>query len=161
MTQRWRLQKGFMLRDQAQLPGQLSILQEKIDHLERLLAENNEIISNIRDSVINLTLQADPKDCLFASQSGSQHPDVQMLDVYDLIPFDNPDGGVWKQGFDIKYEADEWDSEPLQVFVVPHSHNDPVAHQTSSCMPQCTYVEAVFRRTPWLLFLHLLVPLSG
>ncbi|MGH0175492.1 UNVERIFIED_CONTAM: hypothetical protein FKN15_008915 [Acipenser sinensis] len=35
--------------------GQLSILQEKIDHLERLLSENNEIISNIRDSVINLS----------------------------------------------------------------------------------------------------------
>lgn len=131
--------------------GQLSILQEKIDHLEHLLAENNEIISNIRDSVINLSesvddgskgsqgnasqgvaralsfqsaMQADPKDCLFASQSGSQHPDVQMLDVYDLIPFDNPNGGVWKQGFDIQYKANEWDNEPLQVFVVPHSHND-------------------------------------
>lgn len=140
-------------RQEGSFPqGQLSILQEKIDHLERLLAENNEIISNIRDSVINLSesvedgprgpagnasqgsvhlhsaqlaLQADPKDCLFASQSGNQHRDVQMLDVYDLIPFDNPDGGVWKQGFDIKYEADEWDREPLQVFVVPHSHNDP------------------------------------
>ena len=86
--------------------GQLSILQEKIDHLERLLAENNEIISNIRDSVINLSesvedgprgspgngsqgsthlrssqlaIQADPKDCLFASRSGSQQRDVQVM----------------------------------------------------------------------------------
>ncbi|XP_006886769.1 PREDICTED: alpha-mannosidase 2-like [Elephantulus edwardii] len=133
--------------------GQLSMLQEKIDHLERLLAENNEIISNIRDSVINLSesvedgpknsqgnfsqgagshlssqqlsLPIDSKDCLFALQSGSQKSDVQMLDVYSLIPFDNPDGGVWKQGFDITYKTDEWDTEPLQVFVVPHSHNDP------------------------------------
>uniref|UniRef100_A0A8D1UHF7 Alpha-mannosidase n=1 Tax=Sus scrofa TaxID=9823 RepID=A0A8D1UHF7_PIG len=134
--------------------GQLSLLQEKIDHLERLLAENNEIISNIKDSVINLSesvedgpknsqgnfsqgfgspllsskqlsLTVDSEDCLFASQSGSQRSDVQMLDVYSLIPFDNPDGGVWKQGFDITYRADEWDTKPLQVFVVPHSHNDP------------------------------------
>lgn len=140
-------------RQEGSFPqGQLSILQEKIDHLERLLAENNEIISNIRDSVINLSESVedgprgsagngsqgsahlhsaqsapriDPEDCMFASQSGSQHRDVQMLDVYDLIPFDNPDGGVWKQGFDIKYEDDEWDREPLQVFVLPHSHNDP------------------------------------
>ncbi|XP_036888171.1 alpha-mannosidase 2 [Sturnira hondurensis] len=134
--------------------GQLSMLQEKIDHLERLLAENNEIISNIRDSVINLSesvedgskssvgnfsrgagspllsskqlsLMVDPEDCLFASQSRSQNSDVQMLDVYSLIPFDNPDGGVWKQGFDITYKPNEWDTKPLQVFVVPHSHNDP------------------------------------
>lgn len=134
--------------------GQLSMLQEKIDHLERLLAENNEIISNIRDSVINLSesvedgskssqgnfsqgagspllsskqssLTVHPEDCLFASQSGSQNSDVQMLDVYNLIPFDNPDGGVWKQGFDITYKLNEWDTKPLQVFVVPHSHNDP------------------------------------
>ncbi|NWH40217.1 MA2A1 mannosidase, partial [Chloropsis hardwickii] len=135
--------------------GQLSILQEKIDHLERLLAENNEIISNIRDSVINLSesvkdgqknpeainfgqgsvsevspsasvlLSVDSEDCLFALKSGSHSSGVQMLDVYDILPFDNPDGGVWKQGFDITYNENEWDSEPLQVFVVPHSHNDP------------------------------------
>lgn len=89
------------------------MLQEKIDHLERLLAENNEIISNIRDSVINLSesveespkssqgdfsqgagphllpsqssLQAHPADCLFASQSGSQHPDVQVMCTWEII----------------------------------------------------------------------------
>uniref|UniRef100_A0A3B3QXA0 mannosyl-oligosaccharide 1,3-1,6-alpha-mannosidase n=1 Tax=Paramormyrops kingsleyae TaxID=1676925 RepID=A0A3B3QXA0_9TELE len=136
--------------------GQLSILQEKIDHLERLLAENNEIISNIRDSIINLSksvkdgrggleagnqsratmpgavltpplvLPVQPEDCQFAARSYSKSAEgVQMLEVYDLLAFDNPDGGVWKQGFDITYEGHEWDQEPLQVFVVPHSHNDP------------------------------------
>ncbi|KAM4809146.1 alpha-mannosidase 2 [Rhinophrynus dorsalis] len=135
--------------------GQLSILQEKIDHLEHLLAENNEIISNIRDSVINLSesvkdgqknpeainfsrgsysqfmasapalLPISNEDCRFASESGSHKSNVQMLDVYDILPFDNPDGGVWKQGFEITYDEHEWDNEPLQVFLVPHSHNDP------------------------------------
>lgn len=49
----------------------------------------------------------------------------QLLDVYDLLPFDNPDGGAWKQGFDISYRGDEWAEQPLELFLVPHSHNDP------------------------------------
>eukprot|EP00062_Callorhinchus_milii_P008623 gi/632951509/ref/XP_007891331.1/ PREDICTED: alpha-mannosidase 2 [Callorhinchus milii] len=135
--------------------GQLLILHEKIDHLERLLAENNEIISNIRDSVINLSesvkdgrgspeatnvskdsfadlfersslvIPIEADDCQFASKSFTKASNLQMLDVYSILPFDNPDGGVWKQGFDISYDEHEWDNGPLQVFVVPHSHNDP------------------------------------
>ncbi|XP_030624910.1 alpha-mannosidase 2 isoform X2 [Chanos chanos] len=135
--------------------GQLLLLQDKIDRLERLLAENNEIIANIRDSVINLresvkdgrgmpdsgnfsqggsellpsvplVLPIDKGDCQFSARLYSKVADgVQMLDIYDLLSFDNPDGGVWKQGYDITYDESEWDNEPLQVFVVPHSHNDP------------------------------------
>uniref|UniRef100_A0A8C6MJ64 Alpha-mannosidase n=1 Tax=Nothobranchius furzeri TaxID=105023 RepID=A0A8C6MJ64_NOTFU len=134
--------------------SQISVLQNRIEQLEQLLEENHQIISHIKDSVMELTdtgavspsghlpfksangswvlpfdghptfLAVKPQDCQFAVASRAK-TDVQMLDVYSLLKFDNPDGGVWKQGFDITYEPDEWDNEPLQVFVVPHSHNDP------------------------------------
>ena len=48
-----------------------------------------------------------------------------MLDMFDVMPFNNPDGGAWKQGWDVQYDDSSFDNEPLNVFVVPHSHNDP------------------------------------
>uniref|UniRef100_A0A8C8JLR9 Alpha-mannosidase n=1 Tax=Oncorhynchus tshawytscha TaxID=74940 RepID=A0A8C8JLR9_ONCTS len=126
----------------------------RIEQLEQLLEENHQIISHIKDSVLELTdtgavspsgqlpfrsangswvlpfdgrptfLSVKPQDCQFAQGRRGQ-TDLQMLDVYSLLKFDNVDGGVWKQGFEITYEPGEWDREPLQVFVVPHSHNDP------------------------------------
>nr|XP_048721951.1 alpha-mannosidase 2x isoform X4 [Caretta caretta] len=134
--------------------SQISVLQNRIEQLEQLLEENHEIISHIKESVLELTAHAEgqplllpyhtpngswvlppesrpsffsisPQDCQFALGSRGQKPDLQMLAVASVLPFDNQDGGVWKQGFDITYEPHEWDTEPLQVFVVPHSHNDP------------------------------------
>lgn len=50
-----------------------------------------------------------------------------MLDVYQLLNFDNPDGGSWKQGWDIVYDRQQVESNQpqLQVYLVPHSHDDP------------------------------------
>ncbi|CAL8375617.1 unnamed protein product [Arctogadus glacialis] len=134
--------------------SQISVLQNRIEQLEQLLEENHQIISHIKDSVMELTdtgavspsghlpfrsangswvmpfdgrpsfVAVKSQDCQVAVDNHGQS-DLQMLDVYSLLKFDNPDGGVWKQGFDITYEPEEWDKEPLQVFVVPHSHNDP------------------------------------
>uniref|UniRef100_A0A8C6YFL6 Alpha-mannosidase n=1 Tax=Naja naja TaxID=35670 RepID=A0A8C6YFL6_NAJNA len=134
--------------------SQISALQSRIEQLEQLLEENHEIIGRIKDSVLELTvghegrsaplplrlsngswtLPADgrpgffsvaPGDCRLGPRAASLEPDLQMLAVSALLPYDNQDGGAWKQGFEITYEPHEWDAQPLQVFVVPHSHNDP------------------------------------
>ena len=48
----------------------------------------------------------------------------QLSAVLDTLAFDNANGGVWKQGFELGYSMSSF-SEPLQVIIMPHSHNDP------------------------------------
>ena len=59
------------------------------------------------------------------------HDSAEIIDMRELsrtLPFDNPDGGVWKQGFDIQprqLSNSSLSEDELQIFVVPHSHCDP------------------------------------
>ncbi|XP_076439232.1 alpha-mannosidase 2x-like [Babylonia areolata] len=59
----------------------------------------------------------------------ASHPqitaDINMQQVVDSLPFDNPDGGAWKQGWEVTYDAHQWQDKTLKIFVVPHSHCDP------------------------------------
>lgn len=126
----------------GQVDADLAHLQQKIDRLEHLLSDNNRLVAMLRDTLlqskasawksannsINSALgrrgEALP-GCRLAEEMKDGVDGVQLLDVYDLLPFDNPDGGPWKQGFEITYKGDEWSEQPLELFLIPHSHNDP------------------------------------
>ena len=51
---------------------------------------------------------------------------IQIRQLYETLPFDDQNGGVWKQGFEIKYDASQWTSDKkLKIILMPHSHCDP------------------------------------
>ena len=57
------------------------------------------------------------------SRSDLERPE-EVIDMRVLnfeLAFDNPQGGAWKQGFDVT----PINSQRLRIFVVPHSHSDP------------------------------------
>jgi alpha-mannosidase II len=65
----------------------------------------------------------------FGAPSHQEHIDMKAV-VHEL-PFANPDGGAWKQGWRYEWNNnDENAAKVLNVFVVPHSHNDPGWLQT-------------------------------
>ena len=53
-------------------------------------------------------------ECQFSSRPPNSKTDIKMVDLMDQLPFDNINGGVWKQGFDITY------SEKYQITCPAH-----------------------------------------
>ena len=131
--------------------NELIALENKLAGLENDLFTNQKTIEKIRDTVKELRKQQviikeesksirakgrSPVNKTFASvaKGDLQFPsikpsqcDIRMDDVYDKIKFDNVDGGVWKQGWDITYDKQQVlkPENKLKVTVMPHSHNDP------------------------------------
>ncbi|KAF8784920.1 Alpha-mannosidase 2x like protein [Argiope bruennichi] len=126
---------------------ELSLLEKRLENLERELQRNREMLSQVKDTVRNvIKVEPNPQfsllgpvqqkanrslvnlsvfDCQLCLES-SASSDENTLDIYEKIEFENKDGGVWKQGWNIEYDPRQWnDKKKLKVFVVPHSHNDP------------------------------------
>ncbi len=130
---------------------ELSSLESKLRTLESDLLLNQKTIDQIKETVtairseqavikeeskavrargrsaVNKTFASVARSDLEFAQSAPLQCEIRMSDVYDEISFDNPDGGAWKQGWAVKYDA-RAAAKPerkLKVFVVPHTHCDP------------------------------------
>ncbi|KFM79445.1 Alpha-mannosidase 2x, partial [Stegodyphus mimosarum] len=127
--------------------GELSLLEQRLEKLESELQRNRIMLSQVKDTVKNL-LKVEPyhhhsfpehmlhktnrslvklynNDCQLCLEPPVD-ANENTLDIYENLDFENKDGGVWKQGWNIEYDSSQWnENKKLKIFVVPHSHNDP------------------------------------
>ncbi len=139
---------------------ELNSLETKLKELESDLLLNQKTIDKIKEAVgemqkeqkvmreeskairakgrgpVNKTFASIAKGDMAFAQTAPAQCDIRMNDVYDSLPFDNPDGGPWKQGWQVEYDRMSA-SDPerkLTVIVMPHTHCDPGQKGVNVCV---------------------------
>ncbi|XP_063231157.1 alpha-mannosidase 2 [Bacillus rossius redtenbacheri] len=140
----------YMIMDHTFLPQEYQQdkwmqLEGRLKLLEQDLHRHHELVGALKHSVRELANSSSQPPAPSGQAPARQTPDarrrllgcslrtsaapatdVQLLELYKQLKFDNLDGGVWKQGWNIEYSPHSWSPrKKLKVFVVPHSHNDP------------------------------------
>lgn len=144
--------KGTLSDHKLRTKNEFMLIEQRLQKLEEELQKNRDMLGKVKDAVREM-LKGTPAissqksnfylnmshflnhsqtsvplstyDCGICKEPAAR-ADIQMSEVYRKLKFDNPDGGAWKQGWDVQYNASKWtQKKKLKVFVVPHSHNDP------------------------------------
>ncbi|XP_046613811.1 alpha-mannosidase 2 [Neodiprion virginianus] len=118
-----KLEKDFIQHHEAMNAIQIAAQTRDVVNSNNYV--NNLVRSTPKPFHMDHLINTKKKQCSFLPEQVPQ-VDVQMLEIYKKLEFDNPNGGVWKQGWAIDYDEKQWHpTRKLKVFVVPHSHNDP------------------------------------
>lgn len=88
--------------------------------------EESKIKKKTEPKIESKPIKIYKKQCEWLKELKPKTADFEVSELLETLPFDDVDGGVWKQGFDITYNSNQWNEEKkLNVIIVPHSHNDP------------------------------------
>jgi hypothetical protein len=104
-------------------PNKSNLIVHNDDHPLFLLRKRS-INNNKKVAAFQFPSLAQQRQLL--DENGEEVIDMRIWN--DQLRFDNPDGGAWKQGWDVQPKNRTTDR--IEIFVVPHSHNDPGWIQT-------------------------------